>query len=174
MTTRALHPPWRHSASLSLAVVVLALLTSGCGTASPSSHAATFDAAMPSLCARTAPVDRVVVIRSNPLLGDHLHFSFPARVTISNPAKAEAVVKAVCALPRMYGERYCPSDNGVSYRLIFTGESRAHVVDVQATGCLVVRGLGPVRWALTRPGFWNVLGSASGLKSEANGAFTGQ
>jgi hypothetical protein len=102
------------------------------------------------------------------------HFAFPARVTISDARQAEAVAKAICALPLMLGKRYCPNDNGVSYRIAFTGHSGASVVNIQASGCREVRGLGPVRWALTKPAFWDVLGTAMGLRDAANSTFTGQ
>lgn len=174
MTTRAIQPRWCNATILSAAALALALITGGCGSAKPSSHVATLAASAAALCGPTQTVSRAQVVRLDADPGNHPNFAFPARVTISDPRQGEAVAKAICALPLMPGKRYCPNDNGVSYRITFTGDSGAHVVNIQASGCREVRGLGPVRWALTKPAFWNVLGTAMGLKDAANSTFTGQ
>jgi hypothetical protein len=54
------------------------------------------------------------------LPGNHLHFEFPAGITVTSPAEARAVSRALCALPVMPSTPMpCPMDQGVSYRLDF-------------------------------------------------------
>ena len=89
-------------------------------------------------CAREqASVTRLVVSRVSALPQNHLHFAFPAGITVSSPARARAVAAAVCGLPAMpRGPMSCPADLGVSYRLSFAAGSRSFpVVTAAAGGC---------------------------------------
>ena len=52
-----------------------------------------------ALCSEQAAVTRLVVSRVSALPQNHLHFAFPAGVTVSSPARARAVAAAVCGLP---------------------------------------------------------------------------
>jgi hypothetical protein len=129
------------------------------GPASPSSAA---------LCSKQAAVTRLVVSRVSALPQNHLHFTFPAGVIVSSPARARAVAEAVCGLPMMpHGPMSCPADLGLGYRLSFAAGSRSFpVVIVSAGGCGGVAGVGPARWTARSPGFWTVLAHGMGL---ANG-----
>ena len=121
-----------------------------------------------ALCSDQAAVTRLVVSRVTALPQNHLHFAFPAGVTVSSPARARAVAKAVCGLPVMpRGPMSCPADLGLGYRLSFAAGSRSFpVVTVSSGGCGGVAGAGPERWTARSPGFWTVLAHGMGL---ANG-----
>jgi hypothetical protein len=133
-------------------------------SASPASGAAGGSAA---LCSDPASATRLVVSRVTALPQNHLHFAFPAGVTVSGPARARAVAGAVCGLPLMpRGPMSCPADLGLSYRLSFAAASRSFpVVTIMTGGCAVVEGAGPTRWTARSPGFWAVLAHAMGLAS---------
>jgi hypothetical protein len=121
------------------------------------------------LCSRQGAVTRLVVSRVSALAQNHLHFTFPAGVTVSSPARARAVAKAVCGLPAMpHGPMSCPADLGLGYRLSFAAGSRSFpVVTVSTGGCGGVSGVGPVRWTARSPGFWTVLAHGMGLANDA-------
>jgi hypothetical protein len=117
------------------------------------------------LCAAASQVNSLTVIRNDVFPGNHLHFRFPRRVTTDRPQQAQAVARAICALPRMpRGTMACPADWGVSYRLEFAAAGRRFgVVTVDGSGCQPVSGAGPVRWLVRSPGFWTVLERATGV-----------
>jgi hypothetical protein len=110
-------------------------------------------------------VTRLVVSRVTALPRNHLHFAFPAGVTVASPARARAVAAAVCGLPAIpRGPMSCPADMGVSYRLSFAAGTRSFpVVTVVAGGCAGVTGAGTVRWTARSPGFWTALAHAMGV-----------
>jgi hypothetical protein len=112
-------------------------------------------------------VTRLVVSRLSALPQNHLHFAFPAGITVRSPARARAVAAAVCGLPAMPRVVVnCPADLGISYRLSFAAGSRGFpVVAATAGGCESVAGAGPVRSADRSPGFWAVLARALGVSS---------
>ena len=116
----------------------------------------------PGLCSEQASVTRLVVSRVSALPRNHLHFAFPAGITVRSPAQARAVAAAVCGLPVMpRGPMSCPADWGLSYRLSFAAGTRSFpVVTVAAGGCAAVTGAGPVRWTARSPRFWTVLAQA--------------
>ncbi len=118
-----------------------------------------------ALCPDRAAVTRLVVSRVNALPQNHLHFAFPAAITVASPARARAVAAAVCGLPAMPRVvMNCPADLGVSYRLSFAaGSTTFPVVTASAGGCSGVAGAGPVRSAGRSPGFWAVLARAMGI-----------
>ena len=94
---------------------------------------------------------RLVVGRVTALPQNHLHFAFPAAITVASPGRARAVAAAVCGLPPMPRVvMNCPADFGVSYRLSFAaGSTTFPVVTASAGSCSGVAGAGPVRWPLT-------------------------
>jgi len=122
-----------------------------------------------ALCSDPASVTRLVVSRVTDLPQNHLHFAFPAGVTVSSPARARAVAKAVCGLPVMpRGPMSCPADLGLGYRLGFAAGSRSFpVVTVSGGGCGGVAGVGSERWTARSPGFWTVLARSMGLANAA-------
>jgi hypothetical protein len=122
-----------------------------------------------ALCSKQAAVTRLVVRRVNALPQNHLHFAFPAGVTVSSPARARAVAAMVCGLPPgPRGAMSCPASWGVSYRLSFTAGSESFpVVTAGAGGCGVVTGAGPARWTARVPGFWSVLAHSMGVGGSA-------
>ena len=112
---------------------------------------------------------RLVVSRVTALPQNHLRFAFPARITVSSPARARAVAGMVCGLPAVpHGAMSCPADWGVSYRLRFAaGSENFPVVTAGAGGCGVVTGAGRARWTARVPGFWSVLAHAMGVSRGA-------
>jgi len=122
-----------------------------------------------ALCSDPAAVTRLVVSRVSALPQNHLHFAFPAGITVSSPARSRAVAEAVCGLPTMPRVAMsCPADLGVSYRLSFAAGSRSFpVVTASAGGCGGVAGAGPVRSTDRSPGFWTVLAHALGVSTAA-------
>lgn len=170
---------------LVLAAAGTVLLASACGSQAATTSSAT-QPASPStasssgiipggprssggsaLCARPASVTRLVVSRVSALPQNHLHFAFPAGVSVSSPAQARSVAEAVCGLPAMpRGPMSCPADWGLSYRLSFAAGTRSFpVVTAAVGGCAAVTGAGTVRWTVRSPGFWTVLAHAMGVSA---------
>jgi hypothetical protein len=163
-----------------LAAAGAVLGVTGCGSVSGTTttgHAgwpgSTPAATAAGLCAAASEVSSLTVIRNDVFPRNHLRFRFPRWVTTDRPQQAQAVARAVCALPRMPGGTMaCPADMGVSYRLEFAAAGRHFgVVTVRASGCQQVSGAGQVRWLVRSPGFWTVLERATGVPSP--GAFLG-
>jgi hypothetical protein len=162
---------------LVLAAAGAALLTAACGSqaattssaAQPASPASTGTGSSAALCSDPAAVTRLVVSRVSALPQNHLHFAFPAGVTVSSPARARAVAGAVCGLPAMpRGPMNCPANWGLSYRLSFAAGTRSFpVVTAAAGGCGTVTGAGAVRWTARSPGFWTALAHAMGISAGA-------
>ena len=127
------------------------------------------------LCSSPGRVDRLVVERVNLIRQNHPRFTFPARITVSDPAQARSAAQAVCALPPMpSGSFSCPADWGIIYWLTFTADGKKlPPVRAEATGCGEVRGLGQIRWTVHSPGFWRTLGTAMGIGHPDNPAFGG-
>jgi hypothetical protein len=123
-------------------------------------------------------IDRLTgltVQRTDAIPQNHMSFSFPAQVTITDPAQVQAVARALCALPKMpSGAFYGPADFGITYHLVFAaGQQRFRAISVDATGMQQVRGLGPTRWVARSPGFWQTLGVAMGLEHPNAATFSG-
>lgn len=121
-----------------------------------------------ALCANQGAVTHLVVTRTG--FVNHVHaqrFAFPAVVTVTSPAQAQAVAKALCALPPgPTGITNCPADLGISYQLRFAaGGQHFPVVKVTSTGCEIVSGAGKIRTIAKTPGFWFVLGKAMRLNA---------
>ncbi len=157
-----------------IAAALAGLALAACGTQQAATTSSATQPASPAtspahgsgqLCPDVAAVTRLVVTRVTALPQNHLHFVLPAGVTVTDPAAARAVARAVCGLPVMpHGTvMNCPADWGVSYRLSFAaGRAAFPVVTVRAGGCAVVSGAGPVRQA--RPAtFWTNLARALGV-----------
>jgi hypothetical protein len=117
----------------------------------------------------------LTINRVNLFPQNHEHFSFPAQVTVTDAAEAQAVARALCALaPMPRGPILCPIDWGVSYRLLFAaGGGRLWQVKVDASGCQEVSGVSPARWIAGSTAFWSVLGNAVGLSHASSVTFAG-
>lgn len=167
---------------LVLAAAGTALLAAACGSQAATTSSATQPASPAStstgpsgtgssaaLCSDPAAVTRLVVSRVSALPRNHLHFAFPAGITVSSPARARAVAEAVCGLPAMpRAPMSCPADWGLSYRLSFAAGTRSFpVVTAAAGGCGPVTGAGPARWTSRSPWFWTVLAHAMGISAGA-------
>jgi hypothetical protein len=129
-----------------------------------------------ALCQHTASVTGLEIVRNQVVRRPVLQIGFPNQVTVASPARARAVARALCALPRMpRGIFSCPNlVAGTTYLLRFTASGRRPgPVAIQATGCEVVTGVGPARQAATSPGFWRVLGTAAHLRPPGRSAFSG-
>lgn len=155
---------------LPIMAVVACVVLAGCGSAVAKD--ATTTAVGPAVCADAAHVDRLTLSRTNT---NPERFTFPAEITITGVQQAQAVAGALCALPVMPpGTFHCPGDFGISYRLAFVASGRKlRPVQVQASGCQNVYGLGPVRWIARSPDFWRVLGKAAGISHASYPTFSG-
>jgi hypothetical protein len=154
------------------AVAALACLAlAGCGHAAASG---TTGGAGTAACADATRVDRLTIDRLNPL-HQNFHFAVPAQITITDAHQAQAVARALCALPPVgHGVDNCPADWGIRYRLRFA--ARQHLfrpITVDATGCRTVTGLGPARSITGVSDFWSILGHAAGLGHASLATFTG-
>lgn len=128
--------------------------------------------ALRSLCADPAAVTSVQVTRTASI--SQLGQAKPVpratpRITVSDPAKARGLARAVCVLPAMpRGALSCPASFGGGYQLIFVASGRRlHAVSVEATGCESVTGTGAgqTRWAARTPGFWAELARLTGIRA---------
>ena len=88
---------------------------------------------------------------------------------------AEVTWSWFSALPDLpLGSLNCPADFGIVYHLVFSASERAlPPIELDASGCQSVRGLGPARWVARSPEFWPTLGSAMGLSSPSYATFRG-
>jgi hypothetical protein len=172
---------WRAGRSsrgqLCAALVFAAMALAGCGSiAAPGSSAAADAAgsgtsghagpAQLALCANPAAADSVVISRFPPMVRiqpQQAQQAGQAKVTAA--ARAQALAKALCALPRMpKGITNCPMLLAGYYKLSFTAAGRPlPVVRIQVSGCQTVTGLGPVRSVSKSPGFWTVLAKQGNL-----------
>jgi hypothetical protein len=162
------------------ALLATALTLTACAAARPSDQGngtpnSSPTAPPPALAQELSHLDRLVVQRSDAFPQNHTHFSFPAEVTINDPAQVQAVARALLALPAMpSGPMFIPADLGITYRLIFaTADQSLPAIVVAATGAQTVQGLGGTRWVARSPGFWVTLGSAMGLAQPTNATFRG-
>jgi hypothetical protein len=181
--------PWAWLCGAALAAIVLA----GCGSIPASSTGATSAAsatatATPSpsvspaaaatqaaLCQHTATVTALVITHSPVMHVPQLQASFPGQVSVS-PVHARAAARALCALPSLpHGVLNCPNLTvGSTYLLRFSADGRQlPAVSIEATGCEVVTGVGPARWAAKSPGFWRTLATAANVSPPGRAAFTG-
>jgi hypothetical protein len=152
-------------------------------TVAGSSAAASAGAAGPgttatpvALCRDTGSVAGLEIVRNLVVRVPVLQVALPDQVTVTGPARAQAVARALCALPPMpRGMVHCPALLvGTTYLLRFTaGGRRLPPVTIEATGCEVVTGVGPARWAATSPGFWRVLATAAHLRPPGWSVFGG-
>jgi hypothetical protein len=112
-----------------------------------------------ALCRQIPALTQLEVARDNTLPGNHITFSFPARVIVTSAASVRAVARVLCGLPRDTIAN-CPADFGIRYWLYFSpGRLRLAPVNADPAGCADILGLGvPARWGLPR--FWQALGTA--------------
>ena len=145
-----------------VAAVVVAVIALGAGVGAVANRSAE-----PALCQAVPSLDRLVVHRSDAFPQNHIRFTFPAEVTVTDVGNVRSVARALCSLPRVAKGSYnCPSDLGIAYHLYFSARDRTfRPVEVDAGGCQWVRGLGTVRWS--NGPFWRSLARAVGLSSSA-------
>jgi hypothetical protein len=174
------------------AAALLAAALAGCGSISASSTGSATAAspkASPSpsvspstaatqaaLCQHTATVTGLEIMRNRVMRVPQLQAGLPGQVTVTSPASARAAARALCALPSLpRGVLHCPNLTvGSTYLLRFTADGRRlPAVSIEATGCEVVTGVGPGRWAAKSPGFWRTLATAANLSPPGRAAFTG-
>jgi hypothetical protein len=180
---------WASLCGAALAAIVLA----GCGSI-PASSTGAASAASPkaspspsvnpsaaatqaALCLHTATVTGLVITR-NRVLHDvpQLQSGFPNQVSVTSPARARAAARALCALPSLpHGVFSCPNLTvGSTYLLRFTADGRPlPAISIEATGCEIITGVGPARWAAKSPGFWRTLATAANLSPPGRTAFIG-
>jgi len=165
-------------ASPAIALVVLlvaSLLLVACGPERADPVTRPEEASRAELCRSVPRLDRLVVTRSDDYPQNHMHFSFPATITVADAAQVREAARALCALPKMpSGTFSCPADFAIVYHLAFSAAGeRFPAVSVDATGCEVVRGLTTTRWVARTPGFWHTLGEAMGLVDPSYATFHG-
>lgn len=173
--------------SAALPVAALAVTLASCGSSTPhasGSHASPGTAGHlssgGSVCAATGQLDSLTVTRKDVFPRNHVKFSFPATVKVGNAAQARAVARQLCALHEPTSRSNhgvamaCPINLGISYNLDFSAQNRQFApVNVGATGCETVRGLGSVRLAMGSTPLWRTLGTAMKLPHPGNAAFRG-
>jgi hypothetical protein len=150
-----------------LALTACGSVVAGSGNSAQTGAAGTDIKAPLTLCSDVGAVNHLVITRKDVIL--HVRalprFPFPAIVTVTSAAEAQAVARALCALPpQPTGIINCPIDLGIVYQLRFAANGRHFpVIKVEATGCRVVTGVGKARTISRTPGFWAVLGKAMRL-----------
>ena len=115
-------------------------------------------------------------MRNHVMRVPQLQVAFPGQITVTTPASARAVARALCALPLLpRGVFHCPNLTiGTTYLLRFTaGGRQLSAVSIEATGCEVVSGVGSARWAAKSPGFWRTLATAANLSPPGRSVFIG-
>ena len=157
-----------------MAVLVLASCGSSVGRGDPGPSRPA-SAAGSTLCGSVSTLDRLVVRRSDAFPQNHMRFSFPAEVAVTDATQVRAAARGLCSLPKMpTGTMSCPADIGIVYHLAFSaGQRSLPPVEVDATGCQGVRGLDSERWVARSPGLWPTLGRAIGLSSASYATFRG-
>lgn len=129
-----------------------------------------------ALCQATGTLTGLQIVRVGLIAPRPRQVVVPATAAVGSPDEVRAVARALCALPVMpKAVFHCPAEyTGTTYRLNFTaGGQRLRPVELQATGCETVTGLGPVRWAAESPGFWPVLSGAVGITPPGSSGFSG-
>jgi len=161
--------------ALMLLLCAVALACSVLAACGSTVSAGTEGGAGDGLCGSSRRVDRLVVERVDLLPQNHPHFTFPARITVTDPAQARSVAHAACELPPMpSGSFSCPNDMGIVYRLTFTaGGKELPRVQADAGGCGLVHGIGQTRWTISSPGFWTALAAAMGIRQPTSSTFSG-
>jgi hypothetical protein len=127
-----------------------------------------------ALCRDASTVTSLRIVRTPGPRIPQVQAVFPGQVTVTNPAHAQEVARALCALPAMpHGLMSCPAMfPGTTYQLTFTADGRQlPPVHLDSTGCEIVSGAGPVRRA-TSPEFWRVLAVVAGVSPPGRPAFT--
>jgi hypothetical protein len=126
-----------------------------------------------ALCRDADTVTRLRIVRASGRKIPHAQAVFPGQVTVTSPAHAQEVARALCALPVLpHGVYSCPAMfPGTTYQLTFTANGQQLTpVNLNATGCETVTGIGPVRRALS-PEFWRVLAVVAGVSPPGQAAF---
>jgi hypothetical protein len=155
----------------------------GAGTAaSPSAAASPTPTPSPSastgngqiaLCRDADTVTSLRIVRAAGPRVPHEQAVVPGEITVTSPAHAREVARALCALPAMpHGLISCPAMfPGTNYQLTFkTDGQELPPVTIEATGCATVTGVGPARQA-TSAAFWRVLAVAAGVSPPEQGTF---
>lgn len=172
------HRPLRRGIQAA-ALLAAALCLTACGTAASRSGGDATPGSSPTataLAQALGHLNSLIVLRSDAYPQNHISFSFPAKVTVSDPVAVQAVARALLALPTISSTAFnAPIDLGITYRLIFaTSDGRLLTISVAATGTQAVRGLGATRWVARSPQFWSTLGTAMGLTRPAYATFRGK
>jgi hypothetical protein len=184
--------PRRALAPLPAVAALACVALTGCGSTAVAQDAST--AGRPAVQAPTIitvcrhagharRVDRLTIGRVDLYPQNHVHFTFPAHLTVTSAQRAQAAARALCTLPAVpadFRSFSCPADLGISYVLTFTaGDSKLAPVTVDPAGCQEVDGLGPVpglsppRWTERTPAFWSVLATAAGITPADQAPFRG-
>jgi hypothetical protein len=156
---------WWLAVALSLVLVATSIGAAQATASARPSGTLRHAVVLPTLCNAVSDLDSLVVRRVDAFPRNHIRFSFPAVVSVSDPAAVKKAATALCALPAMpRGPMSCPADLGITYELTFSQAGRPFpLVVASATGCQGVTGLVPTRWAARTPNFWRELGEAMGL-----------
>ena len=146
------------------------------GSCSINPFAKTSSAPPPLLCRSIPSLSKLTVVRTGGFPGDHLQFTFPAKVTVSDQNQVQIVAKALCALPvvRSHGTMSCPSDGGIRYLLTFSNNDQTFPVVTLGGPCGFIQGLIKGQWTYQSPRFWHTLGTAMGIKGANLLTFDGQ
>jgi hypothetical protein len=123
----------------------------GTAQASASAAAVIASAGVP-LCVDARKVDQVIVRPAH----TQPRAMLPRTITVTDPARVQALAAALCGLPPVARGRDCPPPQPGPLLLLFTAGGRDYrAVRIQDAGCPSVLGVGPARqWAWSeRPGW---------------------
>lgn len=143
-------------------------------TATPKAQATTMPSSL-SLCTVANKVTTLTVRRgtfTNPTV-----FSFPSVVSVSNATSVRAVAKTICAIPpdMRTWTIPCPSDQGLTYRLVFTIPKYVITpIILRMGGCGAVEGTGAMGWIHLNANIFRVLGKAMQLHLATIETFVGK
>lgn len=153
---------------------VPAASASGSGAKSPAaSSPSSAGTSQVALCRDAAAVTSLRIVRIPGGKVPREQAVVPVLVAVVGPVRAREVARALCALPAMpRGIFNCPAlFPGTTYQLTFTADGQQlPPVNVDATGCETVTGVGPVRRALPAQ-FWRVLAVAAGVSPRSQSGF---
>ena len=137
--------------------------------------AKTSSAPLPLLCRSIPNLSTLTVVRTDSLPQNHLQFTFPANVTVSNQTQVQGVARALCALPvgPLHKTLSCTTNAGTRYHLTFSSSDQAFPVMTLGSPCGFVQGLTKGQWTRQSPGIWRTLGTAMGIKGATFLTFDG-
>lgn len=157
-----------------LPLLIAGFLLASCSI-NPFADGKASSAPLPLLCRSISRLSTLTVVRTDSLPQNHLQFTFPAKVTVSNQTQVQTAAKALCALPvAPHKTLSCTSNAGIRYVLTFSNSDQVFPVVTLGRPCGLIKGLIQGQWTGQSPGIWSTLGAAMGIKGANFLTFDGQ